>query len=75
MLWAWLNAEATDGFALIQPRLIHGLRDVVEHVIPELKRRGIYRGEYAANTLRGNLGVHRPENLHVATRARAAAAE
>lgn len=34
----WLDARATDGFALIQPRLIHGLRDVVDHVIPELKR-------------------------------------
>ena len=72
---AWLDAEATDGFALIQPRLIHGLRDVVEHIIPELKRRGIYRGEYGADTLRGNLGVRRPENIHVASRAQATAAE
>lgn len=72
---AWLDAEATDGFALIQPRLIHGLRDVVEHVIPELKRRGIFRGEYVGPTLRENLGVRRPENIHVAARARATAAE
>lgn len=72
---AWLDAEATDGFALIQPRLIHGLRDVVEHIIPELKRRDIFRGEYAANTLRSNLGLRRPENIHVAARLQANAAE
>lgn len=72
---AWLDAEATDGFALIQPRLIHGLRDVVDHVIPELKRRGIFRGEYAEKTLRGNLGLRRPDNIHVAARLQANAAE
>lgn len=72
---AWLDAEATDGFALIQPRLIHGLRDVVENIIPELKRRGIYRGDYAEKTLRGNLGLRHPENIHVAARAQVAAAE
>lgn len=63
---AWLDAEATDGFALIQPRLIHGLRDVVTHVIPELERRGIYSATYPANTLRANLGLPRPQNIHVA---------
>jgi FMN-dependent oxidoreductase (nitrilotriacetate monooxygenase family) len=72
---AWLDAEATDGFALIQPRLIHGLRDVVEHIIPELKRRGLYRAAYPEKTLRGNLGLKRPENLHVLARHRADAAE
>lgn len=67
---AWLEAGATDGFALIQPRLIHGLRDVVDHVIPELKRRGIFRGHYPENTLRGNLGLSRPENIHTLAKAR-----
>ena len=71
---AWLEAEATDGFALIQPRLIDGLRDVVRHVIPELKRRGLFRGHYPEATLRGNLGLRRPENTHV-RRARLTAAE
>jgi len=28
--------------------------------MPELQRRGIYRTEYAATTLRGNLGITRP---------------
>lgn len=73
---AWLDASATDGFALIQPRLIHGLRDVVDHVIPELKRRGIFRGHYPEITLRGNLGLQRPRNFHLVQRdARVVAAE
>ncbi|WP_167383678.1 NtaA/DmoA family FMN-dependent monooxygenase [Bordetella genomosp. 12] len=62
---AWLEAEATDGFALIQPRLIDGLRDVVDHVLPELKRRGIFRGAYPGKTLRENLGLRRPQNIHL----------
>ncbi|WP_182086155.1 NtaA/DmoA family FMN-dependent monooxygenase [Aureimonas sp. ME7] len=65
---AWLEAEATDGFALIQPRLIDGLHDVVNHVIPELKRRGIFLGEYPGATLRENLGLRRPVNTNVRLR-------
>jgi FMN-dependent oxidoreductase (nitrilotriacetate monooxygenase family) len=62
-LQAWLEAEATDGFAVIQPRLIDGLRDFTEHIIPELVRRGLYRQEYEGKTLRENLGIPRPENI------------
>ncbi|MGH2343284.1 NtaA/DmoA family FMN-dependent monooxygenase [Segnochrobactraceae bacterium EtOH-i3] len=73
---AWLDAGATDGFALIQPRLIDGLRDFVTHVVPELKRRGLIRGDYAGRTLRENLGLRRPENSHlVAARRHLPAAE
>ena len=72
---AWIESEATDGFALIQPRLIHGLRDVVDHVIPELKRRGLFKGEYTGKTLRENLGLRRPENIHVLRRRAQTAAE
>ncbi|KAL3480516.1 putative monooxygenase YxeK [Aspergillus californicus] len=62
---AWLEQEATDGFAVIQPRLIDGLKDFTEHIVPELRRRGLFREEYEAKTLRGNLGVPRPENRYV----------
>lgn len=72
---SWLEEGATDGFALIQPRLIHGLRDVVEHVIPELKRRGIFRGSYAGATLRENLGLLRPANSYLAGKRHSTAAE
>ncbi|KAL4781645.1 putative monooxygenase YxeK [Aspergillus varians] len=62
---AWLEAEATDGFAVIQPRLIDGLRDFNTHVVPELVRRGLFREEYEGKTLRENLGVPRPVNRYI----------
>jgi alkanesulfonate monooxygenase len=58
----WLEARASDGFTLQFPYLPEGLDDVVERVIPELQRRGIFRREYEGATLRENLGVPRPEN-------------
>ncbi|EXJ81274.1 hypothetical protein A1O3_07564 [Capronia epimyces CBS 606.96] len=63
-LQAWLEAEATDGFAVIQPRLIDGLRDFTEHIVPELVRRGLFRTEYEGKTLRENLGIPKPENIY-----------
>ena len=33
-----------------------------EHVLPELRSRGLFREEYDADTLRGNYGLPRPEN-------------
>ncbi|KAL4965785.1 luciferase-like domain-containing protein [Aspergillus stella-maris] len=61
----WLEQEATDGFAVIQPRLINGLKDFTEHIVPELTRRGLFREESEGKTLRDNLGVPRPENRYV----------
>ena len=64
-LQAWLEAEATDGFAVIQPLLIDGLRDFSTHIVPELVRRGLFRSEYEGTTLRENLGIPRPTNRYV----------
>ena len=58
----WLVTRATDGFTLQFPYLPQGLDDVVERVIPELQRRGIFRREYEGKTLRENLGLPRPPN-------------
>jgi alkanesulfonate monooxygenase len=58
----WLEARASDGFTLQFPYLPEGLDDVVERVIPELQRRGLFRRAYEGATLRENLGVPRPEN-------------
>ncbi|KAL2418246.1 N-acetyl-S-(2-succino)cysteine monooxygenase [Exophiala dermatitidis] len=63
-LQAWIEAEACDGFAVIQPRLIDGLRDFAEHIVPELQRRGVYHTEYEGTTLREHLGLRRPENRY-----------
>jgi len=36
------------------------LQEFVDQVIPELQRRGLFRTQYEATTLRGNLGLTRP---------------
>jgi FMN-dependent oxidoreductase (nitrilotriacetate monooxygenase family) len=58
----WLAEEACDGFNVMFPYLPQGLDDVVDHVIPELQRRGLFRREYEGETLRENLGLARPPN-------------
>jgi alkanesulfonate monooxygenase len=58
----WLETEACDGFNVMFPYLPAGLEDFVDHVVPELQRRGIYRRDYEGVTLRENLGLPRPAN-------------
>jgi hypothetical protein len=42
-----------------------GLRDFVEHVVPELQKRGMMRSAYTGSSLRDHLGLKRPENRYV----------
>lgn len=58
----WLHEDAADGFNVIFPYLPMGLDDVVDKLVPELQRRGIFRTEYEGTTLRENLGLERPAN-------------
>jgi FMN-dependent oxidoreductase (nitrilotriacetate monooxygenase family) len=58
----WLMTEASDGFTVMFPYLPMGLDDVIDRVVPELQRRGIFRTEYEGKTMRENLGLPRPEN-------------
>ncbi|HUZ66447.1 MAG TPA: LLM class flavin-dependent oxidoreductase, partial [Beijerinckiaceae bacterium] len=58
----WLETRGSDGFTIQFPYLPGGLFDVVDLVVPELQRRGIFRNEYEGVTLRENLGLPRPEN-------------
>jgi len=58
----WLTTNACDGFNIMFPYLPGGVDDFVERVVPVLQRRGLFRTEYEAKTLRGNLGLPRPEN-------------
>ncbi|HEY0266912.1 MAG TPA: hypothetical protein VGC16_09180, partial [Rhizomicrobium sp.] len=50
------------------PWLPGGLEDVVDMVVPEMQRRGLYRTAYEGRTLRENLGVPYVENRHAAAR-------
>lgn len=58
----WLTTRGSDGFNIMFPFLPAGLDDVVDKVVPELQRRGIFRTEYEGVTLRENLGLPRPKN-------------
>ncbi len=53
----WFHNEAADGFNILPPWLPGGLEDVVDMVVPELQRRGLYRTAYEGKTLRENLGI------------------
>jgi N-acetyl-S-(2-succino)cysteine monooxygenase len=69
----WFKDGAADGFNVMPAWLPGSLRDFVDLVIPELQRRGLYRTDYEANTLRGNLGLPKPINRHRAARLAGAA--
>jgi len=58
----WFTAGAADGFNLMPDVLPHGLEVFVEEVVPILRRRGLFRREYAGRTLRDHLGLTRPHN-------------
>ncbi len=60
----WFKDGAADGFNVMPAWLPGSLKDFVELVIPELQRRGLFRTEYEATTLRGNLGLPKPVNRH-----------
>ncbi|KAB0636722.1 LLM class flavin-dependent oxidoreductase [Burkholderia latens] len=49
-----------DGYNVMAPTLPGGLDDFIELVLPELRRRGLFRRDYAGRTLRDHLGLRRP---------------
>jgi FMN-dependent oxidoreductase (nitrilotriacetate monooxygenase family) len=71
----WVAAGAADGFNLCPPVLPLGLEEFVELVLPELRRRGMFRSAYSGPTLRDHLGVKVPPNRHTAAREAQHAAE
>ena len=64
----WFESGAADGFMLSGAVLPQGFDDFVDYVLPILKERGLFRTEYEADTLRGNLGLPIPENRYTAAR-------
>lgn len=59
-LEAWFESGAADGFNILAPTFPQGLDDVIELVLPELRRRGLFREDYQGTTLREHLGLSRP---------------
>jgi FMN-dependent oxidoreductase (nitrilotriacetate monooxygenase family) len=58
----WFRTGAADGFNLLFANLPSDLEDFAELLLPELRRRGLFRNEYEGTTLRETLGLERPSN-------------
>jgi FMN-dependent oxidoreductase (nitrilotriacetate monooxygenase family) len=58
----WFTQGAADGFNIMPPHLPGGLEDFVDHVVPILQSRGLFRTEYTGRTLREHYGLPRPAN-------------
>jgi alkanesulfonate monooxygenase SsuD/methylene tetrahydromethanopterin reductase-like flavin-dependent oxidoreductase (luciferase family) len=56
----WVEARAVDGFNLMPPYLPGGQTDFVEHVVPLLQQRGVFRRDYEGTMLRDHYGLARP---------------
>jgi alkanesulfonate monooxygenase SsuD/methylene tetrahydromethanopterin reductase-like flavin-dependent oxidoreductase (luciferase family) len=50
-----------DGFVVGATHVPGAYADFVDHVVPELQRRGLYHKEYRGKTLRENLGLDVPQ--------------
>ncbi|MCG2574630.1 LLM class flavin-dependent oxidoreductase [Acinetobacter sp. ME22] len=64
-LQEWVTETDVDGFNLAYILAHQTFSDVVEFIVPELQKRGVYQTEYAQGTLREKLfgqGAHLPEN-------------
>lgn len=56
----WFESRACDGFSVNAPSNPGSVDTICDLLIPELQRRGYFRTEYEATTLRGNLGLPHP---------------
>jgi FMN-dependent oxidoreductase (nitrilotriacetate monooxygenase family) len=56
----WFLGGAADGFNIMPAVLPSGLEAFVEHVVPILQQRGLFRREYAGSTLREHYGLPVP---------------
>ncbi|WP_268766320.1 LLM class flavin-dependent oxidoreductase [Mycobacterium sp. Root265] len=61
----WFRGGVADGFNIMPPLLPSGLAAFVDHVVPILRSRGLFRTEYTASTLRGHYGLQRPANSNL----------
>jgi FMN-dependent oxidoreductase (nitrilotriacetate monooxygenase family) len=58
----WFENGAADGFNIMAPALPSGLEAFIEHVLPILRSRGLFREEYSGTTLREHYGLAKPVN-------------
>jgi len=56
----WFESGAADGFNIMPPYLPGSFDAFVDHVVPILQSRGVFRTEYEGTTLRDHYGLPRP---------------
>jgi len=67
LLQDW-QAGGLSGFRLRPGALPQDLEAITRDLVPELQRRGAFRSDYEAGTLRGLLGLGRPANRYAGAR-------
>jgi FMN-dependent oxidoreductase (nitrilotriacetate monooxygenase family) len=60
----WHEAGAADGFNIMPPWLPEGFERFADEVLPILRRRGLFRTDYAGSTLRDHYGLPRPTSQY-----------
>jgi alkanesulfonate monooxygenase SsuD/methylene tetrahydromethanopterin reductase-like flavin-dependent oxidoreductase (luciferase family) len=53
----FVQTDASDGFILVPHITPSGLDPFVDHVVPLLQERGVFRADYTGTTLRDHLGL------------------
>lgn len=53
----WFTSAASDGFNVMPPIIYDQLQLFADEVVPLLRKRGLFRTEYAGNTLRDHFGL------------------
>jgi FMN-dependent oxidoreductase (nitrilotriacetate monooxygenase family) len=59
---SWFEGGAADGFNIMAPALPSTLETFIEHVLPILRTKGLFREDYTGTTLREHYGLPVPEN-------------
>ncbi|GAB4008602.1 LLM class flavin-dependent oxidoreductase [Nocardioides ultimimeridianus] len=69
LITEWFQNGAADGFNVMPPLYPQLLDAFTTTVVPILQERGLFRTEYAGDTLRDHYGLPRPESVYAAGRA------
>lgn len=67
LLQQW-HAAGADGFRLRPATVPHDLEQITDTLVPELRRRGVFRDRYEGSTLHDLLGLSRPANRYAGVR-------
>jgi FMN-dependent oxidoreductase (nitrilotriacetate monooxygenase family) len=59
---SWFEGGAADGFNIMAPALPSALETFIEHVLPILRSKGLFREDYSGTTLREHYGLPVPAN-------------